>query len=118
VYKYYLNSSLGGMYSGASMIIHNPHENELEHSTRGSRRRGSTRRTSQRRNNYNRRTRNNRGNTRRSIISQRGGEGGITDSDFSRLNKKQLSKLKEASEKENKFFNIRFFKKFKRNNNK
>jgi hypothetical protein len=97
-YKHYLNSSLAGMYSGASIIVHNPHENELEHSSRG-----SQRRSSRRRNTSNRRTRNNRGNTRRNIITQRGG-GGIIDSDFSHLNEKQLSKLKEASDKENKFF--------------
>jgi hypothetical protein len=115
-YKHYLNSPLADMYSGASMIIHNPSENEIEHSSRGSTRRGSTRRNSTRRNNYNRRTRNNRGNTRRSIITQRGG--GIIDSDFSHLNKKELSKLKESSEKENKFFNNKFFKKFKRKHNK
>jgi hypothetical protein len=112
-YKTYLNSPLADMYSGASIIIHIPHEN-------ASLRRSSTRRSSTRRNNYNRRTRNhrtNRGNTRRSMITQRGG-GGIIDSDFSRLNKNQLSKLKEASDNENKFFNNRFFKKFKRNHNK
>jgi hypothetical protein len=109
-YKRYLKSSLADMYFGASVIVHNPSEHKLENSN-SSLRGGSTRRSFQYTNNYNRKTRNNRGNcsnTRRSLISQRGWNTKLSDSDFSHLNKKQLSKLKKASDNENKFF-----KKFK-----
>ena len=125
LYKHYLCSSLAGMYSGASVIVHTPPENELENThvsrhrdshrrdshRRGSRRRGSQQRTSRRRGSqqrgYNsRRTRNNRGNRNRSIIDQSIIRGGAKapDSDFSHLSKKQEQKLKEASDKATRFF--------------
>jgi hypothetical protein len=115
LYKHYLCSHLAGMYSGASVIVHNLPENELENThiphRRGSRRRnsrnrGTHRRSSQQRGYNSRRTRNNRGNHRRSIISQSIIRGGtkIHDSDFSHLSKLEEQKLEEASNKEDMFF--------------
>ena len=109
IYKQYLCSSLAGMYSGASVIVHKAPENELENnsvSRRGSRHRSSRNRGSRQRVYNSRRTRNNRGNRNRSIIDQSIIRGGAKaqDSDFSRLSKKQEQMLKEAYDKEKLFF--------------